>query len=92
MPEFHQTEAKASKFDVIEDISGLFDINIFLPEASFALQYCCCLRLCVCVCVYQSLACLCNNSGPIKARIAKFGPLVYKTLLKVLIVLRGDRP
>ena len=46
---------------------------------------------CVCVCVCQSvcqlLACPCDNSGPVQARISKFGLKMQKTLVKAPIVL-----
>ena len=67
----------------------------FLPEASFGLRV---LSLpasvCVCVClsVCQSLACPRDNSGPVQARIAKFGPKMQKTLVKVPIVSGGNWP
>ena len=71
-------------------------LNCFLPEASFGLLYCRCLRLCVCVSVClsvcQSLACPRDNSGPIQARITKFGPQMQRTLVKVPVVLWTDRP
>ena len=69
-----------------------------------AFGYCRCLRLCVCVCVClsvclsvcpsvcQSLACPRDNSGPVQARIAKFGPKMQKTLVKVPLVLGGNWP
>ena len=47
-----------------------------------AFWYCRCLRLCVCMCVYLSLACLHDNSGPIQARITKFGSKMQNTLVK----------
>ena len=58
----------------------------FYPMPVLALGYCHRLRLCVCpcVCVCQSLAC--------QARIAKFGPKMQKTLVKVTIVLGGNSP
>ena len=40
----------------------------------------------------QSLACPRDNSGPVQARIAKFGPKMQKTLVKVPIVLGGNWP
>ena len=40
----------------------------------------------MCQSVCQSLACLRDNSGPVQARIAKFGPKMQKTLVKVPIV------
>ena len=47
---------------------------------------------CVCVCVYQSLACLHDNSSPVQGRITKFGPEKQNTLVKIPIVLRGNWP
>ena len=55
---------------------------------------CICVFVRVCECVYQSvcqsLACPCDNSGPVQGRIAKFGPKMQKTLVKVPIVLGGN--
>ena len=69
--------------------------HTFLPEASFGLRVLS-LPASVCVCVIlsvcQSLACPRNNSGPVQARIAKFGPKMQKTLAKVPIVLGGNWP
>ena len=74
-----------------------FLLTVFLPEASFGLRVlslpasvCVCLSVCLSVC--QSLACPCDNSGPVQARIAKFGPKMQKTLVKVPIVLGGNWP
>ena len=61
----------------------------FLPEASFGLRV---LSSPASVCVCQSLACPHDNSGPVQARIAKFGPKMQKTLVKVPIVLGGNWP
>ena len=47
---------------------------------------------CVCVCVYQSLACPHDNSSPVQARITKFGPEKQNTLVKIPIVLGGNWP
>ena len=47
---------------------------------------------CVCLCVYQSLACPRDKLGPVQARITKFGPNMQKTLVKVPIVLGGNWP
>ena len=47
---------------------------------------------CVCVCVYQSLACPHDNSSPVQARITKFGPEKQNTLVKFPIVLGGNWP
>ena len=51
-----------------------------------------CVCVCVCLSVCQSLACPRDNSGPVQARITKFGPKMQKTLVKVPIVLWTDRP
>ena len=78
-----------------------FMLFSFLPEASFALRVlslpasvcvCVCVSVCLSVCppVCQSLACPRGNPGPVQARIAKFGPKMQKTLVKVPIVLRGN--
>ena len=48
--------------------------------------------LCVRVCVYQSRVCPHDNSPLVQARITKFGTEVQKTLVKVPIVFRDDRP
>ena len=63
----------------------------FLPEASFGLRVLS-LPVSVCVCVYQSLACLHDNSSPVQARITKFGPEKQNTLVKIPIVLGGNWP
>ena len=70
----------------------LRSLLFFYPRPVLAFGYCRCLRLCVCVClsVCQSLACPRDNSGPDQARIAKFGPKMQKTLVKVPIVLGGQ--
>ena len=67
----------------------------FLPEASFGfrvLSLPASVCLCVCVSLCQSLACPCDNSGPVQASITKFGPKVQNNLLKVSIVLWSDHP
>ena len=69
----------------------------FLPEASFghwvlSLPASVCVCPCVCQSVCQSLACPHDNSGPVQARITKFGPKMQKTLVKVPIVLGGNWP
>ena len=46
--------------------------------------------VCVSVSLCQSLACPRDNSRPVQARITKFGTQVYKTLVKIPIVLGGD--
>ena len=66
-----------------------------LPEASFGL---CVLSLPASVCVSlrpsvcQSLSCPRDNSGPVQARITKFGSKMQKTLVKVPFVLVGNWP
>ena len=76
----------------VEAILPMYFGTHFYPRPVFAFGYCRCLRLCVCVSVCQSLACPRDNSGPVQARIAKFGPKMQKTLVKVPIVLRGNWP
>ena len=74
----------------------LFLIASFYPRPVLAFGYCHRLRLCVCPCVCQSvcqsLACPRDNSGPVQARIAEFGPKMQKTLVRVPIVLGGKWP
>ena len=53
---------------------------------------CICVCPCVCVSLCQSLACPCDNSGPVQARIAKFWPKMQKTLVKVPIAFGGNWP
>ena len=61
---------------------GLFGFFYPRPVLAFGychrLRLCVCVSVCVCVCqsVRQSLACPSDNSGPVQARIAKFGPKV----------------
>ena len=68
----------------------------YYPRPVLAFGYCRCLRLCVCVSVClsvcQSLACPRDNSGPVQARIAKFGPKMQKTFVKVPIVFGTNWP
>ena len=63
--------------------------NQFYPRPVLALGYCRCLRLCVrvsvCLFVCQSLACPRDNSGPVQARIAKFGPKCKRPWLRSLL-------
>ena len=67
----------------------------FYPRPVLAFGYCRCLCQCVCVRVClslcQSLACPRDNSEPVQARIAKFGPKMQKTLVNVPIVLGSNR-
>ena len=67
----------------------------FIPEASFGLRVLSlpasvCLSVCLSVC--QSRVCPRDNSSPVQARITKFGAQMQNTLVKVPIVLWGDRP
>ena len=48
--------------------------------------------VCVCVRVCVSIACPRDNSRPVQARIAKFGPKMQKTLVKVPIIFGGNWP
>ena len=84
-------------------ITFLFQVSLlklfdFYPRPVLAFGYCRCLRLCVCVClsvclsVCQSRVCPRDNSSPVQARIAKFRAQMQNTLVKVPIVLWGDRP
>ena len=61
----------------------------FLPKASFGLQV---LLLPASVHVYQSIACPCDNSRPAHTRITKFGSKMKNTLVKMPMVLGGNRP
>ena len=67
-------------------------MRCFYPRPVLAFGYCRCLPLCVCQSVCQSLACLRDNSRPVQARITKFETQVWKTLVKIPIVLGGDWP
>ena len=64
----------------------------FWPSGIVIACVCVCVRVCVCQSVCQSLACPRDNLGPVQARIAKFGPKMQKTLVKVPIVLWGNWP
>ena len=58
----------------------------YCPRPVLAFGYCGCLcRVCPCVCqsVCQSLACPRDYSGPVEARITKFGSKVQNNLVKV---------
>ena len=105
-PSMHQTLISVMFTGILVKITSI-PVNItemgpkwassFLPEASFGLRVlslpasvCVCLSVCLSVC--QSLACPRDNSGPVQARIAKFGPKMQKTLVKVPIVLGSNWP
>ena len=64
---------------------GQFWLRVLSLLASVSVSVCVCLSVC------QSLACPCDNSGLVQARITKFGPPMQKTLVKVSIVLWTDR-
>ena len=73
--------------------------HAFLPEASFGLRVlslpasvCVCVCVSVCLSVCQSRVCPRDNSSPVQTRITKFGAQMQNTLVKVPIVLWGDRP
>ena len=70
------------------DLHAIFTRGQFWPSGIVVA----CICVCVCLSVCQSLACPRNNSGPVQARISKFGPKMQKTLVKVPIVLWTDRP
>ena len=69
---------------------SVFTRGQFWPSGIVVACVCVCVSVCLSVC--QSLACLRDNSGPVWARIAKFGPKMQKTLITVPIVFWTDRP
>ena len=62
--------------------------SLFYPRPVLASGHC----RCPCPSVRPSPSCPRNNSSPVQARITKFGPKKQNTLVKVPIVLRGNRP
>ena len=68
----------------------IFTRGQFWPSGIVIACVCVCVRVCVCQSVCQSLACPRDNLGPVQARIAKFGPKMQKTLVKVPIVFGGN--
>ena len=74
--------------------TGFITQGHFWPSGIVIACICVCVHVCMCVCqsVCQSLACPRDNSGPVQARITKFGPKMQKTLVKVPIVLGGNWP
>ena len=66
----------------------VFTRGQFWPSGIVIACVCVCVRVCVC----QSLACPSDNLGPVQAGIAKFGPKMQKTLVKVPIVFGGNWP
>ena len=69
---------------------AFFTRGQFWPSGIVIACACVCVRVCVCESVCQSLACPRDNLGPVQARIAKFGPKMQMTLVKVPIVLGGQ--
>ena len=70
--------------------SAIFTRGWFWPSVIFVACICMYVSLCLSVC--QLLACPHDNSGPVQARITKFGQKMQNTLVKVPIVLWSDRP
>ena len=70
----------------------IFTRGQFWPSGIVVACVCVCVCLSVCLCVCQSRVCPRDNSSPVQARITKFGAQMQNTLVKVLIVLWGDRP
>ena len=68
----------------------IFTRGQFWPSGIVVACVCVCVSVCLSVC--QSLAFPRDNSGPVQARIAKFGPKMQKTLVKVPIVLGANWP
>ena len=66
------------------------EANHFYPRPVWALGYCRCLRVSVCLCVRQSWACPSDISSTVQARITKFGPEKQNTLIKIPIVFWGN--
>ena len=73
------------------DVKKFKKSNIFYPKPVLDFGYCHRLRPCVRVSVYQSLACLHDNSSLIQASITKFGPDMQNTLFWIAIVFEDDR-
>ena len=83
-------------------MGAIFTRGQFWPSGIVLACICVCLSVClsvrlsvclsVCLCVCQSRVCPCDNSSPVQARITKFGAQMQNTLVKVPIVLWGDRP
>ena len=89
-PHFSGQSAQEIHFRLCGFIDYVFWQNSFLPEVSFGLRVLS-LPASVCVCVCPSVsrsvhyqACSCDDSWPVQARIAKFGPEVENNLVKIL--------
>ena len=72
----------------MQQTNDAFTGGQFWPSGIVVACVCMCVHVFVCVC--HSLACPRDNSGPVQARITKFGPKMQKTLVKVPIVLGGQ--
>ena len=70
----------------------IFTRGRFWPSGIVVACVCVCVCLYVCLSVCQSRVCPRDNSSPVQARITKFGAQMQNTLVKILIVLWGDRP
>ena len=70
---------------------SLFTRGQFWPSGIVITCVCVSVRVSVCLCVYQSLACLHNNLSAVHARITKFGWETQNTLVKMPIIFWGDR-
>ena len=81
-----------SDFSIFGIHRVIFTRGQFWPSGIVVACVCVCVCVCVCPYVCQSLACPRDNSGPVQTRIAKFGPKMQKTLVKVPIVLGGNWP
>ena len=69
---------------------AIFTRGQFWPSGIVVACVCVCVCVSVCPYVCQLLACPRDNSRPVQARVAKFGPKMQKTLVKVPIVLGGN--
>ena len=69
---------------------GVFTRGQFWPSGIVVACVCVCVSVCLSVC--QSRVCPRDNSSLVQARITKFGAQMQNTLVKVPIVLWGDRP
>ena len=72
----------------ITKLSYFLDVFITVLTSGIVVACLCVFRrVCVCQSVCQLLACPHHNSGPVQARITKFGTKVQNNLIKVPIVL-----
>ena len=89
---FLKIEVAYSTLFVAQTLLILFTRGQFWPSGIVVACVCVCVCVSVCLSVCQSLACPRDNSGPVQARIAKFGPKMQKTLVKVPIVFGANWP